>query len=302
MRFNEKYQFYIFLEISNGLVIEHNQVKYSEKTNYRWEMVKSFYKKILTLANENKIGLIEFEYSRSSDLEIDEPIRNHILGIEKIYLISVLIIFECNRDDLAKPDIVIPSTNYYGDDFNSYEEDVRKDILESESKKYNFEKSRLAIYYLLVYNDNKYISDLNLVNNIMKSFFIRYLENDRIVYIPNHEYCVNFDKKEYFVPGIINYIYNHISVNINGLNTYFLGNTASNRKTDLECNYGLGEYETEIWDSSDFNRIWSEETNKWNQNYIDSLKKITAEKSVKFFLQASFDYPVNKSKVCYNPL
>jgi hypothetical protein len=300
MPFNKKYQYYVFLEISNGLVIEHNEIKYSENINYRYEMVKSFCKKILSLAVDNKIGLIELH--PRSYYEITTSIRNQILGIEKIALISELIIFDCNRDDLHKPDIFIPSIFDYVNDFNSYEEDVRKSIIKSESKKSNFEKSRLAIYYLLVYNDDKSILDLNLVNKIMESFFKKYLENNGIVYIPNHEYFVNFDKKEDFVPGDINYIYNRINNNIYGLKIYFLDSVAYSRKIDLECNYGLSEYETEIWDSFRYDKIWYEETNKWNENYINSLKKITTEKPVRFFLKASFDYPINESKFYYNPL
>lgn len=309
MPFKKKYQYYILLEIKNGDAIEHKEVKYSENVNYKYEIHKSFYKKILNIATADIVGLIDF--SEGDITPIHNSIRNQVLDIYKIGLISRLITHECNRDDLAKTDIFIPSTSLYGENIS----ELPEEIIDYETKKSNFERSRLALYYFLVDNDKKYISDLKLVENLLESFYKKYLEKNRIVVLENNEY--NDNEKVKFVPEIISYINNQIKNNIRGLNTYFLYNIANIRENDLYENYGLGVYEggfdggydwendCDIWvtpSQDDLKNAWLEETNKWNQNYINSLKKISKENSVIFYLKASYDYPINNSTFSYQPL
>ena len=297
----KKYQYYILLEINNGILIQHRVLKFAENSNYKIEIRKSFYKMLLNTAENEQIKIINIcdgNYEHNG-----KYIWNRITNYNNWYnwFISKLIATDCDNFDVVNDDISVPNEDFSDSDTYYNGKSYRKP---------NFERARLAIYHYIFNKTDKYISDFSTLKKI-ESFYYKYLINHRLT----------FNTLEYKhiitqTPEVINTIRDICSMTPH-ISTCFLSRIGTFREQDLSYNYGLFEfeqgyeggynYEGECYEwitpsTDDVQSAWAIKEAIWNEKYINDLQKISQEDSVRFFLMTSFDYPINNLQTVYNPL
>jgi hypothetical protein len=298
---NDKYQYYSILEINYGKIqTRKNAFPFSSKklreSQYKIANSICYSKSILDSSLLDKIGLINL----SDCINLDVNKLRHPIKFPPINLIIALYDEEIIANELPIPD-------NYGNLIENSEYFKRNEHF----------ASSLAIKHYLEDNNPKYLKDSNKLQSIILEINNNHFNNIKflnpLLDAPN--FSSTLLHKQNRTPLIEQYIDECITNN-NEIQKFYLTSIGLYREYDLYENRGLQEYESgngyydifsnsekwEIPNKSETKFKWKNETNKWDETLINSLKLISEKYNKEINLKVSYDYPIINSFYNYHLL
>ena len=254
-------------------------------------------------------NLKEFQYKAKLNISYSKSILDSSL-FDKVGLINLtdIINFDTNKSSYPKFTPINLIIAKYNEEIIANElpiPDRNGNLIENSEYFIRNEHyvSSLAIKHYLDNNNPKYLKDVNklqsVIDEINKSHFNNLKFMNQQLDAPN--FISTHLNNENWSPDIAEYI-NECITNSKEIEIFYLSSIASFREYDLYENQGLREFEigngyydifsnSEVWEkptNSEIKSEWMNETNKWDENLIDSLILSSEKQKKEIYLKVNY--------------